>query len=462
MFWQMGIMGLTAYGLYKKTYREEIKFKRTLQEIVEKGEGFFNRQMETLKVNKVEATSYGYEATIGVPYGISFEFLEDKKELFESNFGAKEVILKRDTENSMVNMSVITKPLQDIKFKTTELKPYEIYVGYNHKEHIILDLNTFPHLLISGATGTGKSRLMLVILTNLIATHKKDIELYMAQIRKGDLAVFEDCKQVKYFAKSLESTCNILEYINKMCIERDKKIERYIKKGIYNIQDWNKRFKNNSMKYVYIVTDEFTFFMLSKADTKKERALKGKCLAYIKNIVLSGRSTGIFLFTSLQRPTKNSIPQDIKAQLNIRVSFKQLDDPSSIAVLGNGHATGLEVREAIIQTNKEEHIKVPFIAHNILMKNIKESIEKNHKFIKLGTDGITLPKLNKLNNAPHITSLNINRCDKSIEDKKEPQRANMSHAKEKLKEVAAETTRENGVIDISKFKGVLTNANKKG
>lgn len=383
MYWQMFVISTCGYEIYRYTFNDKIKFVKQLREICEKGTGLFNRQMETLKVQKFNVTDSGYETLIGIPYGLSFEDIKNQKELFETNLGAKEIILKKHEGGSLFDLTAITKPFQDLKFEPKQIRPYEIYLGYSHKEHIIINMNSFPHMLISGCTGTGKSRLLFIILTNLINQCINSIEIYMSQIRKGDLAVFEDCHQVKYFSRSLQATCTMFQKLNQICIQRDQQIDKYIKQGIYNIEDWNKRFNQRKLKYIYVVTDEFAFFMPSKADTPNEKSLKGKCLAYIKNIVLSGRSTGIFIITSLQRPTNSSIPSDIKSQLNVRISFRQLDDPSSIAVLGNGNATDLEIREAIVQTNQEEHIKVPFIDHGLIKKNITDSIEVKHVYSKV-------------------------------------------------------------------------------
>src|SRR3712207_7670776 len=51
---------------------------------------------------------------------------------------------------------------------------------------------------------------------------------------------------------------------------------------------------------------------------------------YIKNIVNVGRSSGVFLITSLQKPTNDSIPSDIKSQLCTRISLRINDSPASI------------------------------------------------------------------------------------------------------------------------------------
>lgn len=382
-------------GAVKYLGSDKYKFKNKLAKICSSNSSFKNANNDTLILINYKSTEYGYKALLSIPEGLSIEDIQKQENVLKTNLNAIQINFK--FMNGLLKLEVIIKPLQELKFEPIATKANEIYVGYNHKEHIKIDLNSFPHFLAGGESGSGKSRLLLIILTNLIHNHN-DIQLFLVQIRKGDLGVFAKCRQTKYFARTLEGARDTLRYLNNLCIERDKKIEKYIMNGVYNIQDWNNRFNHNKMQYTYCVLDEFAFFNPSGADTKEEKRIKKEILAYIKNIVMTGRSTGIFLFTSLQKPSKSSIPSDIKAQLTTRVSFKQLDSSSSILILGNGNATGLEKREVIVRTISEEKFKTPFIDHSILMKYIKDSIELQHKYITLNkeaynNDGtIELPK----------------------------------------------------------------------
>ena len=69
------------------------------------------------------------------------------------------------------------------------------------------------------------------------------------------------------------------------------------------------------MKYSYVVLDEFSFFNPDGSDNKETKAIKKEILTYIKYLVMVGRSLGIFVITSLQKPSQSSIPSDIKSQL---------------------------------------------------------------------------------------------------------------------------------------------------
>ncbi|MBM7869260.1 DNA polymerase III delta prime subunit [Clostridium pascui] len=448
MFWQIGAYAVTSYALYRTVCRERIKFQKTLREICEKGTGFFNRQMETLKLDYFKVMDWGYNVKVGIPYGISYQELEDKKNLFKTNFKAIDIEMKKIESSSMMEMNVITKPLKELKYKAMYTEDGEILIGYSYKDYVKVNLNSFPHMLIGGDTGTGKSRLMLLILTNLI-NRFKDIEIYLIQIRKSDLAVFKDCKQVKYMARTLEQTRDILKHLDSICSKRDAALEKYLMQGVYNIQDYNKKFKKDKMKYIYIVLDEFAFFNPSGADTKEEKQIKKEILGYIKNIVLTGRSTGVFVFTSLQKPTSSSIPTDIKSQLTTRISFKMLDKETSVIVLGNANATGLKEREAIVRTIEEDKIKVPFIDHNLILSHIKASVEPNHKYIIPQIQNSCL-KLPNINSKPSVISFNNKNTNGVPNDPKVQEKADEHH----IEEAATESTKENGIIDLSKFKGI--------
>jgi len=93
-----------------------------------------------------------------------------------------------------------------------------------------------------------------------------------------------------------------------------------IEKGYLNIADYN-RLSGKTLKYLYVVIEEFSFLNISRADSKEEKAIKAECLKHIKSVVNVGRSSGVFLITSLQKPTSDSIPSDIKAMLTTRISM---------------------------------------------------------------------------------------------------------------------------------------------
>ena len=297
----------------------------------------------------------------------------------------KERELSRTEEFSNLSGTLLKKEFIDIgEFNKIPQKEHQLYCGIDiFGNPKLVDCNNFPHMLIGGDTGSGKSRFLMMLLSNLIG-NCNDINLYLLQIRKSDLIVFKNCKQTKFIARNLKDTRDLLKHLDNICQKRDKEIERLtLSKGIYNIEDYNRYMKSNKMKYSYIVLDEFSFFNPNGADKKDIKDLKREILAYIKNIVLVGRSVGVFIITSLQKPTSSSIPSDIKSQLTCRVSFRMNDVETSVIVLGNGGAVNLNKRCCILRTLGESTCQTQFIDHKIIMNNIKDTIEKDKKYIEL-------------------------------------------------------------------------------
>ena len=275
-----------------------------------------------------------------------------------------------ESKGNIITLSCI-KSIEFKEYMPIKLPANQLLIAAGLTNPITVNMNSFPHMLIGGDTGTGKSRILLLIITNLINSCK-DVDVHLLQLRKNDLGVFKNCGQVKSNCNSLEEILDSLNLIDVECKRRAKLIHNT--KGYYSIEDYTQA--NKPLNYIYVVIEEFSFLNKSQGDSKEEKKLKQKCLKHIKTIVNVGRSSGVFLITALQKPTSDSIPSDIKAQLCTRISLRIEDIPASVVILGNGNATSLGEREVIIRTLGEEKGYSYTIEHNLITKNIKDSIIK--------------------------------------------------------------------------------------
>lgn len=348
---------------------DKIKIYKKWSEIVSAKSNFTNKLGKTLKILKIDRKEYGYTLTVELPYSYTKDMLERDLDTFKEGLHFRSIGIKN--KNNIVYMDCV----EEYNFKDyipQALPPNKLLISDGLTSNIIVDMNKFPHLLLGGDTGTGKSRILLLILTNLIKHCRNNVELYLLQVRKNDLGVFKNCKQVKICSRTLEEVLESLKSIDKECKNRESLIDN--EKGYYNIEDYNK--ENKKLKYIYVVIEEFSFLNISKGDSKEEKKLKSECLKHIKMIVNVGRSSGVFLITALQKPTSDSIPSDIKAQLCTRVALRLSDIPTSIVILGNDHASKLDDREMIVRTVNEEIGYSYTIDHSIVMNNIKDCIVK--------------------------------------------------------------------------------------
>lgn len=371
-------LGIAGLLLYRSAKDEYYKYKGMVEALPDKNKSFTNASG-----NKIKFINYKDNVIRLDIAGIcGADTVESQKDFLKSYFRVKDIEFT-DNLNGKIDLKLIDNSKFEKNFEIVPQKDYEVLTGYKDYKPMLVNMNRFPNLLIGGDVGTGKSRFLMVLLSNLIA-NCPNIDLYLMQIRKSDLITFKDCKQCKYIARDLTKARNLLKHLNDLCIERDAIIEQYtVSDGIFNIEDYNRHFKNNKMKYVYIVLEEFSYFMPNGADTKEEKQLKRQILGYIRQIVNSSRSVGVFTITSLQKPTKDSIPTDIKSQLSVRVAFKLLDKENSIVILGNSSATKLKPLEAIIRTNNQSIVNIPLIHHKAIMRAIKEDIATNKQYIEL-------------------------------------------------------------------------------
>ena len=390
---------IIASAIYFIFNWDKLKIKRRWKDITFSNNKFTNKLGKTLKILDIEYTEYGYKLTIELPYSYTVENLEKDIDIFREGLHLKSIQI--ESKNNVVYMRCVDfyefKDYEGIKLPPNELLIADGFVGA-----IKVNMNNFPHMLIGGDTGTGKSRLLLLMLTNLIK-YNSNVNIHLLQLRKNDLGVFKNCRQVKTNSNSLEEVLECLEKIDKECIRRERIIDNT--KGYYSIADYNNDKRNWKLNYIYVVIEEFSFLNISKGDTKEEKALKSRCLKHIKTIVNVGRSSGVFLITALQKPTNDSIPSDIKAQLTTRISLLIKDAPAARVILGNENNTKLENREVIVRTLEEVKGYSYTINHDLIIENIKNRIVNKDTTVKKKVDN---KKENKKSILEVITNHEIN------------------------------------------------------
>ncbi|MHC1722723.1 MAG: FtsK/SpoIIIE domain-containing protein [Aminipila sp.] len=355
-------------------YWEEIQIRKKWKQIV-RGINLYNHLGKTVKVWKYKLTEYGYDLTVELPYGYTMEKFQGNIDIFAEGLGMEHIELR--PKGNMCIMRCVEKR-EFNSFTPFPLPPYKVLIADGLSEPIIVNLNEMPHILIGGTTGSGKTRILLSILTNLICCHT-NIDIHLLQIRKNDLEVFEDCKQVKTMSKTLEEVRDNLKALDKEAMRRDTLIKP--KNGKYNISGYNKA-NNNELNYIYIVFEEFSFLQVDKGDSKEDKEIKQECLKYIGNIARAGRSSGMFLIVCLQRPTNDSLPSSTKSMLNTCIAMRLKSEQESRVIIQSADAVGLRKREMIISTDHQELAYSFTIDHDIVMEYIQNSIIEKPKVQK--------------------------------------------------------------------------------
>lgn len=401
---------LKIYNTIENIYlRNDINLK--WNKILDNGEKCHSKSGETFKINKIIEKEYGFNLDVNIPDGLDFNKLESLKSKIENSFKA---IVDIKNENFKNRVYVVTKPFDDsVKYAPIFVKPWELYIGQTYYyEPVIVSMKTDPHLLYSGITNSGKTLALLIALTNLTYHYSKEIELYLAQISsKKDLRKFSNLKQTKYFATTPHKAELMFKYLYNEIIRRNNLFNSIKDEYIDNIFDYNEKFKQDKLPFIYLATDEFAAYMKSSFDTDQTSEWKDHCLDYLLSIIREGRSCGVYLLVSLQRPDQQSLPAVLKSQFNTKIIFRQPNTASSLVVCDDGSATTLKNREAFCITNEGRKLmKTVYLDNDLMMKYLQKNIEKNHKFIDIQQKfEINEEKLQKYNkNKEKIINFNKN------------------------------------------------------
>ena len=272
--------------------------------------GLYNKLKQTYSLNNTELTEYGFKTLILIVDGLSLEKLESNREYIQDSYGCM-CVFNKSKRSNLINAEFIFKTPTDLKFKPIEkLKAWEIYLGNGYSgDPIVVDMVKWPHVLITGGTRSGKSKMTDCILTSLVTNcSEKELELYLIQVAKSDLVLYEDCKQTRAFADTLEKSLTALEHIEQIMNERNNIIRPYRKKArADNYQDYNNINATDKMSTIYVVFDEMSSLFQTKGCTKEQKELKEKIIAEVEKIAQYGAGLGVFLICSLQRPTADNL-----------------------------------------------------------------------------------------------------------------------------------------------------------
>ncbi len=191
---------------------------------------------------------------------------------------------------------------------------------------VIADLASMPHLLIAGATGSGKTVCVNTIITTILYNATPDeVKFIMIDPKRVELAVFNDMPHllspVVTDAKKVAST---LDWV---VSEMDSRYELFAKVGVRNITLYNEKFgkePKGGLPYIVIVIDELAdLMMVAQADVE----------GAITRLAQLSRAVGIHIIIATQRPSVDVITGVIKANFPARISFKVASKVDSRTVL---------------------------------------------------------------------------------------------------------------------------------
>ncbi|MBQ7242647.1 MAG: hypothetical protein IJS52_00335 [Bacilli bacterium] len=197
------------------------------------------------------------------------------------------------------------------------------------------DLSKFPHMLVAGTSGSGKSIFAHGILLSLVMRNRpEDLKLVLIDPKRGvEMAPYKDMPHLLCpIVKEAKPARNALK---KLCELMDKRYEMFGEAAVRDIGGYNKEYAlpqgKKRMPYIVVFIDEF-------AD------LVGECKEiseYVLRIAQKARACGIHLIVATQRPDVKVITGTIKSNLLCRVALTVASSTDSQTILGVGGAEDL-------------------------------------------------------------------------------------------------------------------------
>ena len=199
-------------------------------------------------------------------------------------------------------------------------------------EPLYANIERMPHLLIAGATGTGKSvALHSLIVSLLYKNSPANLRFIMIDPKRVELSMYENIPHlVGPVITDNKKALNVFRYaINEM----EKRYETFQKSGNRDIKSYNLASgKDNPLPYLMIIVDEVADMMKSYG-----REVEGS----IVRLAQMARATGIHLVLSTQRPSVEVITGLIKANITYRIALKVFSQVDSRTILDTGGAETL-------------------------------------------------------------------------------------------------------------------------
>lgn len=335
--------------------------------------GIKNKLNETFVPNKINTSDNAIIFTMKIPAGFTVSKLEDIQDEISSYFKGVTTIKKIKFSDYCI-VKIITQDLADYIYEPFVCSNSELYIGKTlDSEDYTIDLTKgAAHLLIGAPSGKGKSFLLASILTNLIYNANNTIDLFLLQLKKGDVGIFEKCTPTKYCAYTLE---DIYEGLKTLVQISDDRSDLFNSLGVKHLKHFNKLFPANAINRVYVVLEEISFFMPSETDSSSVKTTKASCLEILKTLVKIGRSSGIHIISVCQRSTVENIPSTMKSMM-IRISLGQISSIDSLNIIESEGALYLENKECLVYGYEpgEKLVHIPSIDEDfkVLQKYVSE------------------------------------------------------------------------------------------
>jgi DNA segregation ATPase FtsK/SpoIIIE-like protein len=232
---------------------------------------------------------------------------------------------------TMVSLKEIIEHLPPLTPKTNLYIPFGKSIS---GDYISSDLSDFPHMLISGSTGSGKSVFMQGMIMSLIMRNRpEDLKLVMVDPKRVEMSVYRDLPHL--LCPIIKEPVQAKVCFEKLIGEMERRYTLFENSGVRSIREFNNGYAPThnleKLPFIVVIVDEFA----DLADSCKNIGDS------VVRIAQKARAAGIHLVIATQRPTVDVITGTIKANLPTRVALSVASSQDSVTIIGQGGAEEL-------------------------------------------------------------------------------------------------------------------------
>jgi S-DNA-T family DNA segregation ATPase FtsK/SpoIIIE len=213
---------------------------------------------------------------------------------------------------------------------------------------VITSIDKMPHLLVAGATGSGKSvTINAIILAILYNARPTEVKLALVDPKMLELSVYEGIPHL--LSPVVTQPRKAAETLRAIVAEMDRRYRQLAEKGSRNIDSYNKAVPEaERLPYIVVIIDELADLMMTVQREVEDSIMR---------LAQMARAAGIHLIVATQRPSVDVITGLIKANLPSRISFQVSSKTDSRTILdANGAENLLGMGDMLFQPPGSSHI----------------------------------------------------------------------------------------------------------
>ncbi|MEW4369295.1 FtsK/SpoIIIE family DNA translocase [Paenibacillus kandeliae] len=239
-----------------------------------------------------------------------------------------------EVPNNEVAMVTMREVMETQIFNDSEAKLSIAFGRDIAGQTIIGNLAKMPHLLVAGATGSGKSVCINGIITSILYKAKPDeVKFLMVDPKMVELNIYNGIPHL--LAPVVTDPRRASLALKKIVVEMEKRYDLFSKSGTRNMEGYNNLMKDNPdaiLPYIVVIVDELADLMMVAAGDVEDA---------IARLAQMARAAGIHLIIATQRPSVDVITGVIKANIPSRIAFGVSSQIDSRTILDMGGAEKL-------------------------------------------------------------------------------------------------------------------------